>query len=151
MKKSISIILALVLVLAGALNLFAFAQEAELSSPAAIEYEYFEDGSYVITTLYQGECTRGTTSGSKTASYVNSSNVMVWSVTVYGEFSYTGYSSSATSASGNVKIYVTGASLVSRESYTSGSSAVAKATVSYLGVSRPMNVILTCDRNGVLS
>ncbi|MBQ4257764.1 MAG: hypothetical protein II713_02050, partial [Clostridia bacterium] len=79
------------------------------------------------------------------------SNVMVWSVTVYGEFSYTGYSSSATSASGNVKIYVTGASLVSSQSYTSGSSAVAKATVLYQGEQIPRNVILTCDRNGVLS
>ena len=133
MKKSISIILALVLALAGALNLYAFAQEAELSSPAAIEYEYFEDGSYVITTLYQGERTRGTTSGSKTASYINSSNVMVWSVSVYGEFSYTGYSSSAASASGNVTLYGTGASLASNQSFTSGSRAVAKATVPICG------------------
>ncbi len=89
---------------------------------------------YVITTIYQeGERSRGTTSGSKTASYVNSSNVMVWSVSVYGEFSYTGYSSSAASASGNVTLYGTGASLASNQSFTSGSRAVAKATVPICG------------------
>ena len=131
--------------------LTAFAQEAQAEDSIVTEYEYLEDGSYFVITIHQGAQTRGTTSGEKTAAYYNSSNVKIWSVTVHGAFTYTGYSSTTTSASGYVDVFVNGASLVSSQSYTSGDTAVAKATVAYAGVNRPLTVTLTCDRNGILS
>ena len=151
MKKLISFFLASILLFAGSVLLPASAADFRGEDSAVVEYEYFEDGSYFITTLCQGERSRGTVSGQKTATYINNNNVAVWAVTVYGSYSYTGYSSTATSASGAVDYYVNGASLVSKQAYTSGDSAVARATVLYLGEQIPKTVTLTCDRNGVLS
>ena len=149
MKKLISLALVIVLIFASFLMIPVSAKESDENE--IVEYEYLADGSYFVTTVRQSEPTRGTVSGNKTASYYNSSNNLIWAVTVYGSFTYSGYSATATSASGAVDYYVTGASLVSREAYTSGASAVAKATVSYLGYERTRTVTLTCDRNGILS
>jgi len=113
-----------------------------------VSIEYMEDGSYFVTTIVEGNSlTRASRSGSKFTSYYDGSGTKKWTLTVTGSFSYTGSSSMATSASGNLVTHVSGCSVGSKGSYTSGNAATAYATVD--GISK--SVTLKCSVSGVLS
>lgn len=116
--------------------------------------EYLEDGSYIVTTISVDavQTYSYTTSGSKTSTWYNSSDVPMWSLEVYGTFEYQpGSYSYASSASRYVSLYSNKCSLSSSEAYCQNNSAIARATVYYGSVPSTMYVNLSCDTNGRLS
>lgn len=149
MKKLVSVLLATVMML----TLFAVPVSASANTPEKIQYiEYIDEDSYFLVEIEttSSPLTRATTSGNKSSTYVYGGK-SIWTVTVYGSFTYNGSTSSATSASGNVTTHVTGCSIGSRNSYYSGSTAYATASVTYNGSSVSRTVSLYCDKNGKLS
>lgn len=88
--------------------------------------------------------------GTKTSEYV-SNNTTIFTISVTGIFTYDGTTSEATSASGKIAAYVDGVTLNSRKAYTSGSSAIVTASLTYDGSNLQKTVTLTCDKNGKLS
>lgn len=114
----------------------------------------FEDGGYCIweTALESyGAVSPNQTSGQKTAIYYNGSDEKIFSVTVYGTFTYNGTSASATSAEAYVAIYDAGTEYVTSSASTRGGTASASGTVKYNSITYTLPVSLTCSKNGALS
>lgn len=88
--------------------------------------------------------------GTKTAECIASGRT-IYTISVTGTFTYDGYTSDATSAAVSISTHVASASILSRNAYTSGASAIATGSVSYLGLTLQKTVTLTCDKNGNLS
>lgn len=110
------------------------------------------NGYYYVETIYVPAIqTFGSSkTGTKTAQCI-SSGTTIYTISVTGIFTYDGVSSEATSASGSIATYVENATIKSRSAYTSGASAIATGSVSYLGLTLQKTVTLTCDKNGNLS
>lgn len=149
MKKFLSLVLLLsVFVCAFGVPVSAIEVNDKLVSRSV---EYLENGDYFVTELYQPVIQPFTgTNGYKTSTYTTAYGSRVFSVTVYGTFTYNGTSSSATSATASVDIYDSSASFVSKNAYTSGISAIATGTARYLGNNITRSVSLSCDKNGNL-
>ena len=160
MKKLMALLLSLVTVLS--MTCVAFAGEMPaISNTYPAEYEYFDDGSYIVTTITEEPSlsltrTTNTKSGSKKATYYSASNVALWNVTVSGKFSYTGSSAVCTSST------VTSESLNSAWKLSNKSSSKSRATASatatykqYVnGIAKnttSKTVTLTCSNKGVLA
>lgn len=122
-----------------------------------MEIVHFEDGSYVIIQLdTYGTRASGTVSGSKTANYYSSSNVLEWKAELNGSFSYTGASASCTTADLDITIYNSTWSTQYGYASKSGNKATAsgamlKKAAGITVVKSPINITLTCDANGNLS
>lgn len=119
---------------------------------------YFEDGSYIITTIFEeSSITRATSSktGQKTATFYNSDNVAQWSATLKGTFTYNGSSATCTASSITHKIYSSNWKTASASATKSGNKATGKATAKrYLIVpvqTVEKTITLTCSASGVLS
>lgn len=151
MKKFLSLGIILLFVI-GCLAIPVSAQHISAEN-VTTKTEILEDGSYFIveTGIYPTYTRASAKSGYKTATYYTASNVAIWAITVNGSFSYTGSSSTATSASCTITRYDSNTSTVSKNAYTSGSSAVGTATVKYKNINTDKTVQLTCDKNGNLS
>ena len=153
MKKALSLICVLVLLITVAMPFSAAA--ADNAPERSVSVEYLDDGSYFVVEVVQNpQSARASykTSGSKTSTYYTASGSAVWNVTVYGEFTYTtGVSAKATSSTATVGIIDRNASFVSKNAYTLGSAAFANATVSYRGDTTNKTISLTCDSYGHLS
>lgn len=125
--------------------------------------ETFEDGSQLITVVYEDvsaistKATTFTKTGSKTASYKNSSGDVLFTLTTKGTFSVvSGTSSTCTSASYSHTAPGSGWSLKSGSASKSGNKAIGKGTFvkKTLGITvdtRDITCTLTCDVNGNLS
>lgn len=117
---------------------------------------YFEDGSYRITTITEypaSSNSRGTTqsiNGKKTARDYDVSGTQLYSLTVYGSFTYNGTTAKATSSSYSYTVDSPKWSFVSGSSSYSGSSATATATFKHI-LSRTLDVTLSCSPTGTLS
>lgn len=114
-----------------------------------------DDDSYYVTTVTE-LMARSTKTGSKTTIYNDSDGVAQWKVVVTGTFSYTGTSSTCTSASHSVTIYDDTWYTYSQTSYKSSNKAIAEVTMKkkLLGIvtsTRSVNLTLSCDANGNLS
>ena len=113
--------------------------------------EYLDNGDYIVTEVYRPAIQLyAGTNGYATATYRNSAGSSIFSVTVYGTFTYNGSTSSATSASASVNIYVSNASFVSKNAYTSGASAYGTGTVRYNDSNCSVTARVSCDKNGNL-
>ena len=161
MKKLMALLLSLVTVLS--MTCVAFAGEMPTTSntyPA--EYEYFDDGSYIVTTITEEPAVSfaragNTKTSSKTSKYYSSSGTAMWYVTVNGTFSYNGSTATCTNASVTAGSYSASWKISSKSSKHSGSSAsgTAKATMydtygNYVK-SATKTVTLTCSKTGTLS
>ena len=157
MKRLISIILS-ILMLVMTLGTYASAisesQETEYTSYTT----YFEDGSYIITTIFEKSLiTRAasTKSGQKTSTFYNSDNVAQWSATLSGTFTYNGSSATCTASSITHKIYSSNWKIASANATKSSNKATGKVTAKrYLIV--PVQTVekaitITCSASGVLS
>lgn len=130
-----------------------------LPSLAAAHQEsitYFSDGSYMVTTIEvtetrQTRAASGTVSGNKTRDYYNSSNQLVWSITVYGTFSFNGSSAEATDADYSYEVYSSDWSFVSGSASYSGATATASGRFKHGLLSTNATVSLTCSPSGKLS
>lgn len=160
MKKLMALLLSLVTVLS--MTCVAFAGEMPTTTntyPA--EYEYFDDGSYIVTTITESSSILTRASGSKTASktaeYYSSSGSALWSVTVTGTFSYTGSSATCTNSSVSASSSSSVWKISSKSASKSGSTAKATATaVKYnangkISQTATKTVTLTCSKTGKLS
>lgn len=119
----------------------------------------FEDGSYVILTVECDQSQSGAelftansmTSGSKSYSYYNSSDKLVWVFRVHGTFTYNGTTAKATAATYSYTIYDSSWSFVKGNSSYSGATATAKGSFKKLLIPNSVTLNLTCSPTGVLS
>lgn len=155
MKRYLSLFLVLVM-LGGIFALPVSAVSAVEASETTVEY--FEDGSYVVTTITEsGRGARSSTkSGSKTANYYSSKGEEQWSATINGTFSYDGYSATCTNAYTTYAIYNSAWKLKSASAERSGNQAIGHFVFKYYLLGVPVNtiektVVLTCSPTGALS
>ena len=157
MKRLVSVIIS-ILMLAITLGTYASA----ISEPQETAYTsyttYFEDGSYIITTISEeSSITRAASSktGQKTVTFYNSDNVAQWSATLKGTFTYNGSSASCTASSITHKIYSSNWKIASASATKSGNKATGKVTAKrYLIIpvqTVEKTITLTCSESGVLS
>lgn len=131
---------------------------AVISSASNTTYEYFSDGSMLITTINTSatQRTTGTITGSKNQYYRDSSGNDLWSITLTGTFTFNGTSSKCTKASISSTIYSSDWSISTSKSSYSGSTATGTivAQTKSNGIilkTQSLTVTLTCDKNGNLS
>lgn len=166
MKRRVSLLLAVSLLLCSLISFTAAADartEEEIRGTVLSEtVEYFADGSSV--TIIVAEETSITPYGSvytKTGSkyYImrNSNGQELWRFTVHGTFSVNeGVSATCTKASYTISITEKGWENESASAYASGNQAIGDATfikkVLFIKTdTRSCHVVLSCDKNGVLS
>ena len=130
-----------------------------------VEIEYFDDGSYLITTFEEGSSHFGVSAfstnaknvtKSKTVKYYDSNKVARWYVKVTGTFLYGKGVAKCTSSSVSAGTYGKIWKIVSKSAGKSGNAATAKATAKqyYNGtVIKTINktVKLTCSSTGSFS
>ena len=157
MRKIFAFLLTFIMALSTTCIAFAGEMPAQSNTYPA-EYEYFDDGSYIVTTITEEPAVSfaraaGTKTASKTATYKSSSGASLWSVTVTGTFSYNGSSAKCTSSSVSANSYSSLWKINSKSASKSGASASATATAKYYDSStyKSLSVTLTCKANGVLS
>ena len=151
-KKALPLIL-IVFILAAVPVPSAAAKEAPTAG-ITTEVEILPNGDRIETVLVtyeQPDGAKSTRSGQKTKSYKNSSGAVLWSVTVYGTFSYNGSSATCTSATRSTTCPGSGWSIVSSSASKSGNTATAIATARYNNIDYTRSVTLKCSTNGTLS
>ena len=151
-RRTISFFLALITLLMVPINVSA--AENTINADKTI---WFEDGSSMEFIILENTSrASGTKTGTKQATYRDSTGEVCWIATLTGTFTYTGTSSTCTSSTCNVTIYDNAWYVVSKSSSRSGNTATATVTMGLkvLGVtvSKPTyNLTLTCDKDGNLS
>lgn len=160
MRKIFAFLLTFIMALSTTCVAFAGEMPAPSNTYPA-KYEYFDDGSYMVTTITESSSILTRASGSKTASktstYHSGSGSALWSVTVTGSFSYTGSSAKCTSSSVSANSYSSLWKINSKSASKSGATAKATAKAyqynsngKYI-TSVTKTVGLTCSINGNLS
>lgn len=135
----------------------AFAQNAlQSESLHTVHYEYYEDGSYCVITVEENtalqEGTRAMKTGTKSKAYYDINDVLLFTVHVYGTFSYNGTTATATSASYGYSISNTNWSFASGTASCTGATATAICTFRSTPTNyKTISVSLTCSPTGVLS
>ncbi|MBQ2825253.1 MAG: hypothetical protein IJF19_03160 [Clostridia bacterium] len=152
MKKVFALVLTLTILCC---TVFCF--PAGASEVTKVTIEKLDNGDYIetIITYYETDDRAATKSGSKTNSYKNSNDETLWSVTVYGTFTYNGTTSSCTSVSHSASAYADGWSIKNSSSSKSGYCATATATATQKKLlsskDYSMTVNLYCSPYGILS
>ena len=151
MKKSLVILLTLVMIISSVFCLPVSALSENKVTETTIEY--LENGDYIETVItYEDSLTRATKTGSKTKNYKNASTgATIWSVTVTCTFSYTGSLSSCTAVSHSAKSYSSSCTIKSVSSSRAGNTGTATAVASYNSKNYTMSVSLSCSTYGELS
>ncbi len=154
MKRTLIITLILSIICCSALCIPASAVEA---TETKTTIEYLDNGDYIetIITYYETNTRAATKSGSKTTNYKNSSDEIMWSVTVNGTFTYNGTTSSCTSVSRSAAAYDSSWSIKSSSCSKSGNCATATATATQKLIigskDYTQTVNLYCSPYGILS
>lgn len=118
--------------------------------------EYFEDGSYGITTYeiqVASVLTKGTVSKIKSYTYYDSNDVKQWKVSITGSFSYTGSSATCTSSSTTYTIYDAKWKVTKSQASKSGRTATGEFTVKKYLLGIPTQTVnktltLSCSNSG---
>lgn len=127
--------------------------------PASASYQtvtYFPDGSYCVTTIHvydvvQTKSARSVVEGDKDSAYFNASGDILFTLTLYGTFTYDGNTARATSADYDYDIYDTLWSLDNGRAWCTGATALAEATFSHPLLSDVViNTSLSCSPDGHL-
>ena len=164
MKRLISLLCCVLLALSCfALAPYVSAAENESSEELVLvseTVEYLEDGSSIVTTVYEAVVTTRsnlyTKTGTKERVYTDADGNIVWSLTVHGEFRVIeGASVTCTSASCSSTIYNDNWSCTRKSASPSGNQAVANGVFekTLLGIvisTENVNVTLSCDPYGNL-
>lgn len=154
MKHRILTILLLCAVLISVLPAPAFAAD---SSPSNLSTVHFDDGSYLEKYISENSArATNSKSGTATYNYRDSDGTLMWQAVLSGTFTYTGSTSTCTSASCSVTIYNSNWYQISKSTSRSGNTATTQLTMGQkvLGVtiSKPSYTLtLSCDANGNLS
>lgn len=150
MKKSLVILLTLVMILSSIFCIPVNAASANVVTETTIEY--LENGDYIETILtYEESPARSTNKvGSRTKNYKNSNGDILWSVTVRCTFTYNGSVSSCTSASYATTCPGANWSIKSASASRAGNTGTATATATYNYTNYTMSVSLSCSTYGEL-
>ncbi len=164
MKKITSIILS-VLFIVSVCSFTASAAEVSIEKQGKLvseTVEYFDDGSSVVTEIYEYDAPQGRSSTySKTATKAktirNADGDVLWKFKVTGTFSVNdGVSATCTAASYSVSDLASSWSLKSATATRSGNKATANGTFQKKALfvvinTQDCSVTLQCDKNGNLS
>lgn len=150
MKKYLSALLACLLVISCCTVSVSAEEQQDILLSRTVEV--LDNGDMIVTELYQSAIQPRTgKSGHKDYIHRNANGTDIWSVTVYGTFTYNyGVSSEATGATATVNIFNRKAEFVSKNAYTSGNTATATATVRYDSMLTTRSVSVSCDKYGNL-
>lgn len=130
---------------------------SDLNSKSSSYIITYEDGSYLESTVIEsGARAIGTRSGTRLLNYRSSDDELLWQAALSASFTYTGTTSTCTSASCTLTIYDSNWYQVSKSTSRSGNTATTVLTMGQkvLGVTiaKPSYTItLSCDANGNLS
>lgn len=158
MKKSVLVILALVMVFTAIVPASAEDVQKERVLADGTVIINCDDGGYII--IYPAvavSSTRSSTTKSKTEKKFDSSGNTVWTYTLYGTFTYTyGVSATCTAASYSKNIFDSSWSFSNGSAMASGAKArgVGTFTKSWLFVTTDtvnVDLTLTCDKYGNVS
>ena len=127
------------------------------ASENTVTVEYFDDGSYLVTTISSIDARILTKVSTKTREYYSADDVIQWKMTVTGEFLYDGTTCNCTYASGTTTIYAT--SLWGKNSDSasySGNSGTYTVVFNrkFMGITTntvTQVLTITCDENGNIS
>ena len=160
MKKFLSVILTVILTIS-VCSFAVNAQSAPQTKVISETVEYFEDGSSIITTVYENVSPKArankTVSGSKSRTAKNSSGEILWKFTVNGTFSVnSGVSATCTSSSYSAGNFSGGWELKTATASRSGNKAIAEGTLQQkilfvVTDTAQCRITLQCDANGTLS
>lgn len=165
MKRTISVVM-IVILLMSILSVSTLAAGSSSVEPSTnletVEnIEYFEDGSYLITTIETVDgislmSTSSTITASKSYHYYNSKDVEQWTATTIGTFSYNGSSATCTNSRTSYTVYNSNWKVKEATATKSGNKAIGKFTVKYYFLGIPTKTIeytltLSCSATGVLS
>ena len=150
--------------------LFSSASAKELSEnptqhTAVVSVEYFDDGSYTLTSITENDSVKAsgakattyTRSGHKDICHYNSSDELQWTYTLSGTFTVNeGVSAVCTSSTSSHSITASGWSLTANNNYYSGNTAYGDATfkkkVLFITTNTvDINAHIACDAYGNLS
>ena len=158
MKKTLSIILVVILMFS-VLSTHVFAENSNIA--VAENVEYFDDGSYIVTTLSVDEenyLSRATVSktGSKTVVLYNSSDEAMVTLKLTATFTYTGSSSTCTAATPSYTIHENSWKVTTSTASRSGNKATGNFTAKHYALlipiqTRDVTITITCSNTGVLS
>lgn len=114
------------------------------------------DDLYEETIIYENILARATKSGTKTVNYRNAAGNIVWSVSVHGNFTYNGSTSSCTSSTVSTTCPSSVWRIISKSARKSGSVAIGEATAKLYSNGIPIQTLtrevrLTCSKSGTLS
>lgn len=128
---------------------------------SSTEIEMLDNGDYITTTMTEysdisSTRSANTKTGSKTVTYRNSNDDILWSFTVTGTFSYNGTTSSCTKSTCSYNIKSSAWKNPSTSSSKSGNTASGTITIKQYRLGLAVNSItrtvnLSCNKNGVLS
>jgi len=146
-----SIIVVLIIALLTPIYASASTQDTQ-----TVSYVYFENGCYaVIRTVEIPSRATGQKSGYREKTYYSESGSALWIATLNANFTYTGTTSTCTSASTQVTIYNSAWSCASRSASRSGNTATGNFTMRlqaiFSSMDFPVTLTLSCDKNGNLS
>lgn len=119
-----------------------------------VSTEYFEDGSYIVTTLtLPNNKARSTKPASKTSTARNSSGTALWSYTLSATFTYDGNDSKCTSVSDSYTIYDSNwykhsSSCGKDGNYAFGTIVMKKKTLGVVVDTVTKSLNLSCDKYG---
>ncbi len=118
---------------------------------------YFPDGSYCITTIHvylrsaDSRAANTVAEGERALDYYSASGDILFTLTLYGTFTYDGNTARATSADYDYDIYDTLWSLDNGRAWCTGATALAEATFSHLLLGDVViNTSLSCSPDGHL-
>lgn len=127
------------------------------SQDTKVETVYLPYGIYIVSTIQEEisytspYSTAQTKNGSKTSTVYSAAGKSLYSITVYGTFSYDGSSATAKSSSYSYTDESPLWSFSYGSSSYSGSTATATGTFKSAVSSKSLSVSLTCSANGTLS
>ncbi|MBR4744699.1 MAG: hypothetical protein IK082_11020 [Oscillospiraceae bacterium] len=158
MKKTISVLIAVLLCLAIYPAVYAADAQTAPMPETVVAVEYFADGSYGVTTLAQagGAGTKGKVTHTKSYTYYDADDTALWTLYLTAAFTYDGTTATCTAASVMHLIYDNAWQVTSETAHKSGNTATGDFTVKryFLGIpTKTINVTLTmtCSPSGVVS
>ena len=157
MKKLLSFVFAIIMIF----SISMFSVKAKNKDVCVTEkIEYFEDGSYMITTIEveKNNIARATSTvtGSKTVEMYSVSDVKMVTLKLTATFSYTGSSATCTNVSPTFTVHDSNYRVTKSTGTKSGNKGVGDFTVKHYVLGVPINtknvtITITCSNTGTLS
>lgn len=157
--KKIIIYAMLVVMVFSTMSFNVSANSTDANEATTSTVTYFEDGSYLVTTISEdSSSTRATNtkSGSKTTTYYSATDEALWKATLKGTFSYTGSSATCTAASETHTVYDSSWKITSATATKSSNKAIGDIVSKRYFIGIPTatvekTITITCSASGTLS